>query len=418
MSYTASVITVSDLGSRGLRQDTSGPAVRAMLEDAGFTVVHTAIVPDERGQISALLRACADEKRINLILTTGGTGLSPRDVTPEATADVLEREIRAIPVAMWVEREGQFGNAERRTAVFEKAVDPPGEAKWDLWAFMEVAHRVLDGEQIDGKDAFDHLFGFVYDKGAHDFKNDGRETNRLLWEEYRIFSNPEMNDKAKAINDDADGTFGAKLKMEAKQLAPYEKYLAHHGMTWPVRNVDGKWLETHWRFADGKQADGFDEVGVKQYGKPGQAGGVSFYKSANLKPSVVFRPYEPPAQTPSDEYPFYFVTGRLLEHWHTGTMTRRVPELDRALPEALLNMNPDDCKKLGIQDGDMVKVKSTYGEFDIKVSTAGRTEPPAGVTFAPFFAEETLVNLAVQDVYCPLSKEPDYKKTCVSITKL
>ena len=103
MSYTASVITVSDLGSRGLRQDTSGPAVRAMLEGAGFTVVHTAIVPDEREQISALLRACADKKRIDLILTTGGTGLSPRDVTPEATADVLEREIRAIPVAMWVE---------------------------------------------------------------------------------------------------------------------------------------------------------------------------------------------------------------------------------------------------------------------------------------------------------------------------
>ena len=74
-----------------------------MLEDAGFTVVHTAIVPDERGQISALLRACADERKIDLILTTGGTGLSPRDVTPEATADVLEREIRAIPVAMWVE---------------------------------------------------------------------------------------------------------------------------------------------------------------------------------------------------------------------------------------------------------------------------------------------------------------------------
>ena len=75
MSYTASVITVSDLGSRGLRQDTSGPAVRAMLEDAGFTVVHTAIVPDEREQISALLRACADERKIDLILTTGGTGL-------------------------------------------------------------------------------------------------------------------------------------------------------------------------------------------------------------------------------------------------------------------------------------------------------------------------------------------------------
>lgn len=103
MSYTAAVITVSDLGSQGLRQDTSGPAVRAMLEEAGFTVAYTAILPDERAQISAALRDCADTRRIDLIVTTGGTGLSPRDVTPEATMDVLEREIRAIPVAMWME---------------------------------------------------------------------------------------------------------------------------------------------------------------------------------------------------------------------------------------------------------------------------------------------------------------------------
>ncbi len=103
MNYTAAVITVSDLGSRGLRQDTSGPAVRAMLEDAGFAVTFAAIVPDEKDQISALLRECADEKKVDLVVTTGGTGLSPRDVTPEATLAVLEREIRAIPVAMWVE---------------------------------------------------------------------------------------------------------------------------------------------------------------------------------------------------------------------------------------------------------------------------------------------------------------------------
>ena len=79
-------------------------------------------------------------------------------------------------------------------------------------------------------------------------------------------------------------------------------------------------------------------MGVAQYGKQDLARGLSFYKSANAKPSVVFRPYEPPAEEPDDEYPFYFCTGRLLEHWHTGTMTRRVPELDRALPEALLNI--------------------------------------------------------------------------------
>lgn len=103
MNYTAAVITVSDFGSRGLRQDTSGPAIRAMLEEAGFAVTFTAIVPDEKEQISALLCECADEKKVNLVVTTGGTGLSPRDVTPEATLAVLEREIRAIPVAMWVE---------------------------------------------------------------------------------------------------------------------------------------------------------------------------------------------------------------------------------------------------------------------------------------------------------------------------
>ena len=85
-----------------------------------------------------------------------------------------------LPVALWVEREGQFGNAERRTAVFEKAVDAPGEAKWDLWTFMEVAHRVLDGEKIGSEDAFDHLFGFIYDKNARDFKNDDRETYSLV----------------------------------------------------------------------------------------------------------------------------------------------------------------------------------------------------------------------------------------------
>ena len=96
---------------------------------------------------------------------------------------------------MWVEREGQFGNGERRTAVFEKAVDPPGEAKWDLWMLMEVAKRVLDGEKIDGKDAFDVLFGEWYDKDAADFKGDQREVSRAIWEEYRTFSNPSLNDK-------------------------------------------------------------------------------------------------------------------------------------------------------------------------------------------------------------------------------
>ncbi len=317
-----------------------------------------------------------------------------------------------LPAAMWVEREGQFGNGERRAAVFEKAIDPPGEAKWDLWMLMEISKRVLEGEKIGEKDAFDHLFGFIYDKEAGDFKGTQREVSARAWEEYRTFSNPWLNERANAINE------SAKLKMDAKQLAPYEAYLEKHGLTWPVREVDGEWLETAWRFCDGEQADGFDQVGIERHGKQDLSRGVSFYKSAGQRPSVVFRPWEPPAESPNEEYPFWFCTGRLLEHWHTGSMTRRVPELDRALPEALLDMNPADCEKLGLVDGDMVKVKSRFGEVEIKVSTAGRTQPPAGYTFAPFFADETLVNLAVQETYCPLSKEPDFKKTPVSIEKV
>lgn len=317
-----------------------------------------------------------------------------------------------LPAAMWVEREGAFGNGERRTAVFEKAIDPPGEAQWDLWMLMEIAKRVLEGETIGGQDAFDLLFGAVYDKQAGQFKGSQREVCRTLWEEYRTFSNPQLNEKAAAIN------AAEKLKMEAKQLAPYDLYIENHGLTWPVREVNGQWLPTLWRFCDGPQEDGFDQLGVQQYGEQDLAAGVSFYKSADHKPSAVFRPYEPPAEVPSQEYPFWFCTGRLLEHWHTGSMTRRVPELHRALPSALLDMNPADCERLGLKDGDRARVTSRYGSFEITVSTAGRTVPPEGMAFAPFFADETLVNLAVQDVYCPLSKEPDFKKTCVAIEKI
>ena len=103
MSYQAAVITVSDKGYRGERVDTSGPAVCAMLKEHGFEISYTSIVPDEFDMIQAELRKCADDLKIPLVLTTGGTGFSPRDVTPEATLDVVERETRGIPEAMRAE---------------------------------------------------------------------------------------------------------------------------------------------------------------------------------------------------------------------------------------------------------------------------------------------------------------------------
>ncbi len=100
MSFTAAVITVSDKGAAGQRQDASGPAVREMLEEAGYTVVHQTIIPDEMEQIREELIRCCDQQHIQFIVTTGGTGFSPRDITPEATLSVIERETRGIPEAM------------------------------------------------------------------------------------------------------------------------------------------------------------------------------------------------------------------------------------------------------------------------------------------------------------------------------
>ena len=103
MIYSAAVITVSDKGYAGQRVDTSGPAICEMAREHGFDVQYTAIVPDDMEMIKAELIKCADELHISLVLTTGGTGFSPRDITPEATLAVIERETRGIPEAMRAE---------------------------------------------------------------------------------------------------------------------------------------------------------------------------------------------------------------------------------------------------------------------------------------------------------------------------
>lgn len=102
MSYTAAVLTISDKGARGERADTSGPALCEMLEQAGYAVVRRAVLPDERALIAGALKDLAAEG-VALALTTGGTGFSPRDVTPEATLDVIEREAPGLAEAMRAE---------------------------------------------------------------------------------------------------------------------------------------------------------------------------------------------------------------------------------------------------------------------------------------------------------------------------
>lgn len=103
MAYTACIITVSDKGSRGERVDTAGPTLAKILSAAGYDILYTNIVPDELDMIEAELLKCADDLKANLVLTTGGTGFSPRDITPEATKAVIERETPGVPELMRAE---------------------------------------------------------------------------------------------------------------------------------------------------------------------------------------------------------------------------------------------------------------------------------------------------------------------------
>lgn len=153
MSYTAAVITISDKGYRGEREDTSGPNLVEILKAHGYEVAYTAIVPDDAGMIQAELCKCADELGIALVLTTGGTGFSPRDITPEATLAVVERPTPGIPEAMRAEsmRITPRGCLSRSAAGIRKRtliVNLPGSKKASQENILAVIDPIEHGLQM------------------------------------------------------------------------------------------------------------------------------------------------------------------------------------------------------------------------------------------------------------------------------
>ena len=277
------------------------------------------------------------------------------DIYPTRTTELADV---ILPSASWVEKEGVYGNTERRTQQWFKMIDPPGEAKEDTWQLIQFARRMGLG----------HLFPYS-EKGMH----------REIWEEYRKF------------------TIGT-----GKDLAPYQAYTKVRGLRWPIK-PDGS--ETRWRYTD------LDDQNVKK------GEGIKFYKAPGNKANVWFRPYEPPAESPDKAYPFWFSTGRLLEHWHTGTMTGRVPELKRAVPGATIELHPEDAKRLGIKNRGLVRITSRRGSVVLPAEINGRGTPEKGSVFAAFFDENRLINELCIDAFDPLSKEPDFKKCAVKVKK-
>ena len=318
---------------------------------------------------------------------------------PYPTVSAMAADL-ILPTAMWVEKEGAYGNAERRTQFWRQQVQAPGEARSDLWQLMEFSKRfkmeevwpaelLAKAPKLKGKTMFDALYangvvnkypakqvqaGFDNDEAKHF----GFYPQKGLFEEYASFGRGHGHD-----------------------LAPFDTYHKARGLRWPV--VEGK--ETLWRFREG----------YDPYVKKGE--GIKFYGHKDGRAVIFALPYQDPPEMPDKEFDLWMSTGRVLEHWHTGTMTRRVPELYKAFPDAVVFMHPDDARDRGLQRGMEVKVASRRGDIVLRLETRGRNKPPRGLVFIPFFDASRLVNKVTLDATCPISKETDYKKCAVKVTK-
>jgi len=125
--------------------------------------------------------------------------------------------------------------------------------------------------------------------------------------------------------------------------------------------------------------------------------------------------WQPPAEEPDEQYPFIFTTGRVLYHFHTGSMSRRSEGLDTICPEALVEINTEDASRLGIADGEVVKVASRRGEVQAKALVSGKTEP--GVVFMPWHFAEAAANKLTIAALDPTGKIPEFKVCAVRVEK-
>ncbi|MGF1696477.1 periplasmic nitrate reductase subunit alpha [Vibrio kyushuensis] len=318
------------------------------------------------------------------------------DPYPTATAQASDL---ILPTAMWIEKEGAYGNAERRTQAWYQQVGTVGEAKSDLWQIMEFSKRfsieevwgeelLAQAPQYRGKSMYDMLF-----------KNG--EVDKYPIEESR-----ELNDDAHAqgfyVQKGLFEEYAEFGRGHGHDLAPYDTYHHVRGLRWPV--VDGE--ETLWRYKEGSDP----------YAKKGS--GWDFYGKPDGKALIISAPFEPAPEYPDSEFDLWLCTGRVLEHWHTGTMTRRVPELYKAVPDALCYIHPEDAKARGLRRGDEVLMENKRGEVRVRVETRGRNRPPKGLVFVPFFDARILINKLILDATDPLSKQTDFKKCPIKITKV
>ncbi|MDR2825167.1 MAG: molybdopterin-dependent oxidoreductase [Deltaproteobacteria bacterium] len=275
------------------------------------------------------------------------------------SAETLKYADVVFPAAFWCETEGVYGCTERRYAITEQAIKPAGNARPVVQVLLDFAKRVgVDPKLIPYKDAAD------------------------IWEEWRTLS-------AKGPYN-FYGMTRARLKKES-------------GLKWPcpTETHPGTYL---------RYVKGDDPMVPADHPDP-----IFFYGKPNGKVTIFLRPYQPPFEPADAEYPFVLTTGRVIDHWHSATMTGQVPELSKAYPSAFVEVNPDDAKKLNIANGDPVVLETRRDKMTFPARVTDTCMP--GLVFCPFFDKNLLVNRLFHDAVDAASKEPEYKICATKVYK-
>jgi predicted molibdopterin-dependent oxidoreductase YjgC len=257
-----------------------------------------------------------------------------------------------LPGASFAEKEGTFTNSERRVQLVRQALNLIGEARPDWEILVEIGQRTLAA-------------------GAAEGVAEGIEAAPYgSWE----YMNPaEVMDEIAALTPSYGGIRHHRLE--------------HTSLQWPCPN------ESH---------PGTPILHVGKFTRgPGNLVPVDFL---------------PPAELPDEAYPLLLTTGRVLYHYHTGSLTRRSVGLSAIYPEGLLEIHPEDAARLRVGDGEMVKVSSRRGEVNVKADVTEKIQP--GVVFMTFHFAESAANLLTNPGVDPVAKIPEYKACAVKVEKL
>jgi ferredoxin-nitrate reductase len=294
-----------------------------------------------------------------------------------------------LPAALWAEKTGCFTNADRTVHLSEQAIDPPGEARSDLDILLDYAARM----------------------GLRD--KDGAPL--VTW------STPEQ-----AWNAFAAITRGRPCD---QSTLTYDKLRGGSGIQWPCAAASPGGTER--LYADhifATQPDYCEDYGHDL--ATGAANEADEYRAHDPAGRAVLKAaaYLPPHEPIDDDYPLQLTTGRTVYHWHTRTKTRRAGQLNTAAPRMWVEVCPQDADRLGIGEGDLVRVESRHGAIQAPARLSG-TRP--GVVFAPFHygyfdtaagsgpdSAPTAANEATRTEWDPVSKQPIFKVTAVRVTKL